>query len=150
MLLCVADDRLVEVGVGRGPGFRVGGNLLTGGYGSAAGGAIGSLIMSMSTQGIPFAGWNTNWRFLFLGVILLLGGPRQATIESEIWRYAVQRTDFHTAALLSVFQLAAVVAMAAEKSAREVVDDVFAAVQSFRGDMSPNDDMTAVAIRITA
>ena len=33
---------------------------------------IGSLIMSMSTQGIPFAGWNTNWRFLFLGVILLL------------------------------------------------------------------------------
>ena len=28
--------------------------------------------MSMSTQGIPFAGWNTNWRFLFLGVILLL------------------------------------------------------------------------------
>ena len=50
----------------------VGGNLLTGGYGSAAGGAIGSLIMSMSTQGIPFAGWNSNWRFLFLGVILLL------------------------------------------------------------------------------
>ena len=28
--------------------------------------------MSMSTQGIPFAGWNSNWRFLFLGVILLL------------------------------------------------------------------------------
>ena len=23
-------------------------------------------------QGIPFAGWNSNWRFLFLGVILLL------------------------------------------------------------------------------
>ena len=49
--------------------------------------------------------------FTSFGVILLLGGPRQATIESEIWRYAVQRTDFHTAALLSVFQLAAVVAM---------------------------------------
>ena len=25
----------------------------------------------MSTQGIPFARWNTNWRYVFLGVILL-------------------------------------------------------------------------------
>jgi ribose/xylose/arabinose/galactoside ABC-type transport system permease subunit len=68
----------VQADVGNGQEFEyiiaavVGGNLLTGGYGSAAGGAIGSLIMSMSTQGIPFAGWNSNWRFLFLGVILLL------------------------------------------------------------------------------
>jgi ribose/xylose/arabinose/galactoside ABC-type transport system permease subunit len=68
----------VQANVGDGDEFEyiiaavVGGNLLTGGYGSAAGAAIGSLIMSMSTQGIPFAGWNTNWRFLFLGVILLL------------------------------------------------------------------------------
>jgi ribose/xylose/arabinose/galactoside ABC-type transport system permease subunit len=68
----------VQADVGNGEEFEyiiaavVGGNLLTGGYGSAAGGAIGSLIMSMSTQGIPFAGWNSNWRFLFLGVILLL------------------------------------------------------------------------------
>ncbi|MEO8692069.1 MAG: iron ABC transporter permease [Acidimicrobiales bacterium] len=51
--------------------------------------------------------------FTSFGVILLLGGPRQATIESEIWRYAVQRTDFHTAALLSAFQLGAVIAMVA-------------------------------------
>ncbi len=50
----------------------VGGNLLTGGYGSAAGAAIGALIMAMSFQGIPFAGWNSDWRFLFVGVILLL------------------------------------------------------------------------------
>ena len=50
----------------------VGGNLLTGGYGSAAGGALGALIMAMSFQGIPFANWNSDWRFLFLGVILLL------------------------------------------------------------------------------
>ena len=51
--------------------------------------------------------------FTSFGIILLLGGPRQATIESEIWRYAVQRTDFHTAALLSAFQLVAVIAMVA-------------------------------------
>jgi ribose/xylose/arabinose/galactoside ABC-type transport system permease subunit len=68
----------VQANVGDGEEFQyiiaavVGGNLLTGGYGSAVGGAIGSLIISMSTQGIPFAGWNTNWRFVLLGVILLL------------------------------------------------------------------------------
>jgi sigma-B regulation protein RsbU (phosphoserine phosphatase) len=43
-----------------------------------------------------------------------------------------------------------VIAAASQKSAREVVDDVFAAVQTFRGETSANDDMTAVAIRITA
>ncbi len=50
----------------------VGGNLLTGGYGSVIGAAIGALIMAMSFQGIPFSGWNSDWRFLFVGVILLL------------------------------------------------------------------------------
>ena len=68
----------VQANVGDGEEFQyiiaavVGGNLLTGGYGSAAGGAIGAVIMAMSFQGIPFAGWNSDWRFLFLGVILLL------------------------------------------------------------------------------
>jgi thiamine transport system permease protein len=57
--------------------------------------------------------------FTSFGVILLLGGPRQATIESEIWRYAVQRTDFHTAALLSALQLAAVIAMVAAATVLE-------------------------------
>jgi ribose/xylose/arabinose/galactoside ABC-type transport system permease subunit len=49
----------------------VGGTLLTGGYGSAVGAAVGALIIGMSLIGIPFAGWNTDWRYLFLGVILL-------------------------------------------------------------------------------
>jgi ribose/xylose/arabinose/galactoside ABC-type transport system permease subunit len=68
----------VQANVGDGEEFQfiiaavVGGNLLTGGYGSAAGGAIGALIMAISFQGIPFARWNSDWRFLFLGVILLL------------------------------------------------------------------------------
>ena len=35
------------------------------------------------------------------------------------------------------------------KSARDMVDAIFAAVWSFRGDTPPNDDMTAVALRIT-
>ena len=50
----------------------VGGTLLTGGYGSAVGAAVGALIIGMSLIGIPFAGWNTDWRYLFLGVILLV------------------------------------------------------------------------------
>ena len=50
----------------------VGGCLLTGGYGSAIGAALGALIIGMAFIGIAFAGWNTDWRFLFLGVILFL------------------------------------------------------------------------------
>ncbi len=49
----------------------VGGTLLTGGYGSAFGAAIGAVIMVMGRQGIPSARWNSDWRFAFLGVILL-------------------------------------------------------------------------------
>ncbi len=68
----------VQANVGDGQEFFyiiaavVGGNLLTGGYGSVIGAAIGAVIMAMSFQGIPFAGWNSDWRFLFVGAILLL------------------------------------------------------------------------------
>ena len=37
-----------------------------------------------------------------------------------------------------------------QKPARELVDAIFAAVGEFRGDTPPNDDMTAVVLRITA
>ncbi len=50
----------------------VGGCLLTGGYGSAVGALMGAIIMGMTTSGIVFAGWNSDYHFLFLGVILLL------------------------------------------------------------------------------
>ena len=49
----------------------VGGCLLTGGYGSAVGAALGATIIGMAFIGIQFSGWNTDWRYLFLGVILL-------------------------------------------------------------------------------
>ena len=50
----------------------VGGTLLTGGFGSAIGTAIGAFIFGMTVQGIVYAGWDPNWFKAFLGVMLLL------------------------------------------------------------------------------
>ncbi|MCO1579736.1 ABC transporter permease [Crossiella sp. SN42] len=49
----------------------IGGCLLTGGFGSAIGAAIGALIFGMARQGIVFARWDSDWFQLFLGVMLL-------------------------------------------------------------------------------
>ena len=54
--------------------------------------------------------------FTSFGVILLLGGLEKATLETEIWRYATQRTDFKTAAVLGIVQLLIIVAMLALNS----------------------------------
>ncbi len=68
----------VQANVGDGNEFRyiivavVGGCMLTGGYGSALGAAIGALIWGMIQQGIGFSGWNSDWRFLVLGALLLV------------------------------------------------------------------------------
>ena len=50
----------------------VGGNLLTGGYGSVVGASVGALIMTMSDSGIAAAGWNQDGKFAFKGVVLLV------------------------------------------------------------------------------
>lgn len=49
----------------------VGGCLLTGGYGSAIGGAIGALIYGMALKGVVYAEWNPDWLRFFLGAMLL-------------------------------------------------------------------------------
>ena len=49
----------------------VGGCLLTGGYGSAIGAAIGAFIFGMTEQGIVLAGWEADWFKFFLGAMLL-------------------------------------------------------------------------------
>jgi len=54
--------------------------------------------------------------FSSFAIILLLGGPRKATIETEIFRWAVSRGDISTAAALSVVQIVAVVALVALNS----------------------------------
>ena len=43
--------------------------------------------------------------FTSFGIVLILGGARERTIETEIFRFAVSRTDFATAAVLSILQL---------------------------------------------
>jgi simple sugar transport system permease protein len=49
----------------------VGGCLLTGGYGSAVGAFLGALIYGMVYQGIVYHGWDSDWQYAFLGVMLL-------------------------------------------------------------------------------
>lgn len=49
--------------------------------------------------------------FTSYAIILLLGGPRRSSIETEIYRFAVTKTDISTAAALSVVQMIAVVSL---------------------------------------
>jgi simple sugar transport system permease protein len=75
VLLQTSRSNVIE-GVGQEFYFIVaavlGGCLLTGGFGSAIGAALGCLILGMTQQGIVLAGWDNNLYFLFLGVILLV------------------------------------------------------------------------------
>lgn len=64
----------------------VGGCLLTGGFGSVVGGAIGALIFGVVNQGVVYAGWNPDWFKTFEGVMLLL-----ATLVNMWVRYQANR-----------------------------------------------------------
>ncbi|UOY00820.1 ABC transporter permease [Blastococcus sp. PRF04-17] len=50
----------------------IGGCLLTGGYGSAVGAAVGALLYAVARQGITLAGWDAPWFQALLGVLLLV------------------------------------------------------------------------------
>lgn len=50
----------------------IGGVLLTGGYGSPLGVAIGAMIYGVVSVGVYYTGWNTNYVQAFLGALLLL------------------------------------------------------------------------------
>ncbi|MDH6502469.1 ABC transporter permease [Streptomyces sp. SAI-149] len=49
----------------------IGGVLLTGGYGSVIGIALGTLTFAIVNQGIYYTGWNSDWASLILGVLIL-------------------------------------------------------------------------------
>ncbi len=64
----------------------IGGCLLTGGFGSAIGASLGALIFGMTSQGIVYAGWDSDWFKFFLGAMLLL-----AVVSNQlVRRYAEQ------------------------------------------------------------
>jgi simple sugar transport system permease protein len=50
----------------------LGGTLLTGGHGSVVGAAFGALLFGMVQQGIVFAGVDSDWYKVFLGVMLIV------------------------------------------------------------------------------
>jgi simple sugar transport system permease protein len=50
----------------------IGGNLLTGGYGSAVGAALGALFFGMVRQGLVFAGVDADWFQVFVGFMLIV------------------------------------------------------------------------------
>lgn len=67
-------------------GAVIGGCLLTGGFGSAIGGALGALIFGIASRGIVYAEWNPDWFKFFLGLMLLL-----ATIVNMYVRKRIER-----------------------------------------------------------
>ena len=50
----------------------IGGNLLTGGYGSAIGAMFGALIFGTVATGIFYTGVDTDWFKIFLGAMVLI------------------------------------------------------------------------------
>jgi simple sugar transport system permease protein len=83
--------RSIQAGQGIGREFEyiiaavVGGCLLTGGYGSTVGAAIGALVYAVAREGIALAGWAAPWFQAFLGVLLLL-----ALLTNGIVRYRLK------------------------------------------------------------
>ena len=80
----LADDpeqtRFTSADILRGTGYEldaittavIGGTLLTGGYGSVAGTALGALALGMARQGIVFADINADWYKIAIGTLLLV------------------------------------------------------------------------------
>ncbi len=64
----------------------VGGCLLTGGYGSVVGAALGACIIGMAFQGVIYSGWDSSWDFTFVGAILFLA----VGVNTLIYRRAMR------------------------------------------------------------
>ncbi|MER7956229.1 ABC transporter permease [Streptomyces sp. NPDC096030] len=62
----------------------IGGCLITGGYGSAIGSAVGAFIFGMTSKGIVYAEWNPDWFKFFLGAMLLLATLLNAWIRRRV------------------------------------------------------------------
>ncbi|MFC7220852.1 ABC transporter permease [Streptomyces polyrhachis] len=80
---------VIQSGEGRGLELHyiaaavIGGCLLTGGYGSAVGAAVGAMIFGMTKQGIVYAQWDADWFWFFLGAMLLLATLLNAWVRKR-------------------------------------------------------------------
>ena len=80
ILAAIQTTRFTSADVLRGTGYEldaittavIGGSLLTGGYGSVAGTALGALALGMARQGIVFADINADWYKIAIGTLLLV------------------------------------------------------------------------------
>ena len=77
----------------------IGGCLMTGGYGSAIGSAVGAAIFGMASKGIVYAQWDPDWFKFFLGAMLLLATLLNAWVRkrAEATSSAQPRPDVHAA-----------------------------------------------------
>jgi simple sugar transport system permease protein len=80
VLAAIQTTRFTSADILRGTGYEldaittavIGGTLLTGGYGSVAGTALGALALGMARQGIVFADINADWYKIAIGTLLLV------------------------------------------------------------------------------
>jgi simple sugar transport system permease protein len=80
VLAAIQTTRFTSADILRGTGYEldaittavIGGSLLTGGYGSVAGTALGALALGMARQGIVFADINADWYKIAIGLLLLV------------------------------------------------------------------------------
>ena len=80
ILAAIQSVRFTSADILRGTGLEldaittavIGGTLLTGGYGSVAGTALGALTLGMARQGIVFADINADWYKIAIGTLLLV------------------------------------------------------------------------------
>jgi len=80
VLAAIQSTRFTSADILRGTGVEldaittavIGGSLLTGGYGSVAGTALGALALGMARMGIVFADINADWYKIAIGTLLLV------------------------------------------------------------------------------
>ena len=64
----------------------IGGCLLTGGYGSTVGAALGALLYGVAREGIALAGWDPRWFQTFLGFLLLIALLLNGVVRRRLGR----------------------------------------------------------------
>lgn len=62
----------------------IGGCLLSGGYGSPVGAAVGALLYGVAREGIVLAGWDVRWFQTLLGVLLVVALLANGVVRSRL------------------------------------------------------------------